>query len=358
MAISLILLVLILLVLSQFGSKLNAKSSLAWWFIFGFLALSAMSPGLLLPLAKFLGIQLVSNMVMAGLLVLLMFLSIQEGAVTTALQRKLRDSVTTLAAREFSAAHPSPSRDASGGLRVLVVSPAFNEEESLPDFLRSIRGFSPNDGHEYSFVIVNDGSKDRTEEILSAEFSKNHVSHSTNVGVAGVMLTGFKIARRAGFDLVVQCDSDGQHPVTSIPELVDAAVRSGADLVVGSRFLESGRLQRNESTTWLRRLGSTLISGTLRIFFNGTNVTDPTSGFRVYSKSASQDLLRNMPDEYPEPESLALLLMAGRSVQEIEIRMLPRSAGESSLSGLKGVTFMLKVLTALIGLKIRGLFTR
>jgi hypothetical protein len=348
----LILILLIIILISQFGAKLNAKSSFTWWLIFGFLLFSTVYPAGLLPLAHLLGIQLVSNMVMAGLLVLLMFLSIQENVISTQLQRKLRDSVTSDAASEFIQKFQNQT---SSRKRVLVAFPAFNEEGSLPGVLESLSRFKYDSEFDLTFLFVNDGSKDRTEQILSGSSAVHFVSHSTNVGVAGVMLTAFKILNRLDFDSVVQCDADGQHPIDQIPALLKCAAQERADLTIGSRYLSQGAFERHESSSLTRRVGSALISSVLKLFSSTARVTDPTSGFRVYSAQAARFLSRNMPDDYPEPESVGLLLLAGKKVVETEVSMKPRTAGESSLGGLNGAQFMIKVITALLGLRLRGM---
>ena len=84
-------------------------------------------------------------------------------------------------------------------------------------------------------------------------------------------------------------------------------------------------------------------------------MSDPTSGFRIYSKEVLPQLIKEMPEEYPEPEILALLLLKKKKIVEVPVIMNAREAGVSSISGLKSVHFMLKVMSALFGLRLRNL---
>ncbi len=177
-------------------------------------------------------------------------------------------------------------------------------------------------------------------------------------------MTVFKIANAANFDFVVRCDTDGQHPVELIPALVEKAITEKMELLIGSQFTkmrdpkitQEVPLKRLESTTLSRRIGGWLIRVPLLFFSGGREITDPTSGLRVYSRSAFLTLLSQMPDEYPEAESIAILLARRLSVVETLVRMSPRKVGLSSISGIKSVQFVLKVMSALFGLQIRTLF--
>jgi hypothetical protein len=126
--------------------------------------------------------------------------------------------------------------------------------------------------------------------------------------------------------------------------------------VLGSRFAIADAATL-ESTTRLRRLGMILIILALRLFGNIAKVSDPTSGFRVYSSRAVTTLIRTMPDEYPEPETVAILASNDLQIVEHHVDMLPRQAGVSSLSRFKSMHYMIKVLSALLGLRIRILKT-
>ncbi len=339
-----------LALLSQFGGRLSARDTVAWWAIIAFALLCATVPSVLAPIATLLGVQVVSNLVLATLILLLMLQSVEHSTRNTALTRGLRELTSVLA----SDACPLEAAD-PGTSRVLVVAPCLNEESALPELIAALQELTR--AHEgIDWLIVDDGSEAPTRECLGRLAPANHVRHRVNLGVGGVLLTGFRIADRLNYSGVVQCDADGQHPVAEIPRLVDEAGRRELDLLVGSRFL-AGDGGGDAATTPLRRAGSRLIVQVLRSFGPAGRVGDPTSGFRFYSSAAVRILLREMPDEYPEPESLAVLAIRGAALGETSVTMRSRSTGRSTIVGAEPVRFMVKVLSALVGLRLRALWT-
>ena len=99
-----------------------------------------------------------------------------------------------------------------------------------------------------------------------------------------------------------------------------------------------------------------MVNIVLALFGRTARVRDPTSGFRVYSAQAVRALLKIMPDEYPEPETIALLALRGMRIAEVPVRMGPRTAGRSTLAGFSSIRYMVKVTSALAGLRLRSLF--
>ena len=108
------------------------------------------------------------------------------------------------------------------------------------------------------------------------------------------------------------------------------------------------------ATSASRRFGALVILTVLRLFGTGAAVSDPTSGFRVFSRRLSDHALSFMPDEYPEPEMLALAVLHGGVVAETGVTMVPRTVGRSSIGGLGVIRYMVKVITALLGLRLRS----
>ncbi|WP_052517543.1 DUF2304 family protein [Archangium violaceum] len=340
------------LVFYQFGARLAARHSVSWYLISAFIFVASVRPQWLRPLADLMGIQLISNLVLAVLTMFLFAQMLEQYSESTRSQRQMVRLVASLAAQNF----PLPTSSRSERPRVLVVLPCYNEAENLPHLVPQLTALKRSTQElELDFCIINDGSVDATPAILGELAPANHVTHHTNIGVAGVLRTGFEIARRIGAHYAIQCDSDGQHPIQRIPDLVRIAQERGVDMLIGSRFAPGSDGNGLESTTKLRRLGGIMVSTTLRLF-RGARVEDPTSGFRVYSRRAMNTLLRQMPDEYPEPEAIALVALARLRIEETHVAMMPRMLGTSSISGLKSARFMTKLTSALLGLRMRTLF--
>lgn len=353
----------LLFTLSQFGGRLAAKSALVWWLALGLFMLSALIPQAFRPIADLLGVKLVSNLVMASMIVFLAYQLLDQISVTTKQIRGHRLLVSRLAMEEFMSRRPhQPDPENHLGqkkkYRALVVLPCYNEKASLPEIIAQLNGLTTNPDFDIDYCIIDDGSQDGSPALLRQNSPRNHTCHATNIGVAGVLITGFQIGIRLDVDYIIQCDSDGQHPVSFIPEFLARAHAASTDLFVGSRFLDDPDAPGHKhltSTTQLRRLGALVILTVLRLFGSATAISDPTSGYRVYSKNLFHNAVTQMPDEYPEPELLALTSTWGGVVKETRVEMTPRSGGTSSIAGLGTVVYMVKVVTALLGLRLRSL---
>ena len=344
------------LTLSQYGGRLAARNAVVWWLGLGFFMLSAVAPELLRPIANLLGIELISNFVLATMIVFLLYNMIEQTSTSTRQTRNHRELVSRLAVQEYQRKQAKLRSAATAGqIRVLIVLPCFNEAGSLPKVIADLNSLPKDPALDFNYCIVNDGSTDASYIILQEMTPQNHASHLVNIGVAGALMTGFRVAHQGDYDYVVQCDSDGQHPIAFIPDFVKRASTCAADLLVGSRFASddsSGFKCRAATTTW-RRLGSLMIRVVLRLFGRSATVSDPTSGFRVFTRRFCEIALPQMPDEYPEPELLALAAVLGGKIVETRVIMTARTAGKSSIFGLQVFSYMVKVITALLGLRLR-----
>jgi hypothetical protein len=322
---------------TQFGQRLPARSAPIWWLVAAFLLTAAVDPELLRPITRALGIELVSNFVLAMMVMFLFFQMVEHQAESARYTRQIAELTSAVALLSF------PRRE---GVKTLVVLPCHNEEGALPQVLGRLEALRTQHP-AIDYCVVDDGSTDQSPLLLKARAPANHVRHPSNVGVSGALRTGFLIARGLGVSQVVQCDSDGQHPVEEIPRLLEEARTRGADLLIGARA-------PGEGMSAARRAGALLVSLALLLFGRRARVSDPTSGLRVYSMRAVEALLRDMPDEYPEPEAVALAAVRRLAIAESRVEMLPRRTGRSSLNLLSGLRYVVKVSTALVGLRIRS----
>ena len=220
-------------------------------------------------------------------------------------------------------------------LNVLVIIPAYNEQESIVSVVRSVITAG------YDYVVVNDGSTDETLSICDRN-GFNVLSLPQNLGIGGCVQAGHKYALLNGYDVDIQFDGDGQHDVAYIPSLVEQ-IRSGSDLAIGSRFVRDSDGFRS---TALRRMGIVWLSLWIRAF-SRKRITDPTSGFRASGKKAMALFCKNYPTDYPEPESIMLAIKSGLSVDEVPVTMRERQGGKSSIGGLSSLYYMVKVSLAI-----------
>lgn len=211
--------------------------------------------------------------------------------------------------------------------RVLAIVPAYNEEESLTATIEELQRVAP----DIDYVVVNDGSRDGTLALCKAS-GFNYVSHPTNLGLTAGVQTGMKYALRHDYEMAIQFDADGQHDPAYISSLVAKMDETQADIVVGSRFVTE------EKPKSLRMMGSNLISGMIKLS-TGARIKDPTSGMRLYNKRAIQ-LFATQDWTSPEPDTLACLIRKGYKVEEVQVSMRERTAGESYLNLTRSISYM------------------
>lgn len=221
--------------------------------------------------------------------------------------------------------------------RVLVIIPAYNEEETIGRVLTELREHAPH----YDVLVVDDGSRDRTAEIVRSHRAEL-IRLPLNLGIGGAMQTGFKYALRKGYDVAVQCDADGQHPVETIPALVERLQAGDADVVIGSRYVA----HTEYTPSFYRRVGKSILSRVVD-FFIGGGITDTTSGFRAINRRALAVLARQYPEDYPEAEVLVILHKAGLKAIEVPVRMRSRQGGASSIGAAQALYYMAKVVLAI-----------
>ena len=231
--------------------------------------------------------------------------------------------------------------------KIAVVIPAYNEEESIAYVIDSVYAMQIR-GVELVPVVVNDCSKDNTAEIAAG---KNCVllDLPVNLGIGGAVQSGFRYAFEKGFDFAVQMDGDGQHPATEILKLYNAIKNSGANVAIGSRFIEGEGFQ----STVMRRLGINYLKNLIRLL-TGFSVLDNTSGFRMLDSVALELVNDYYPDEYPEPESIILYLKKGLKIVEVPVSMRERQGGVSSIRYFDQLYYILKVSLAIFYSYIRN----
>lgn len=236
-----------------------------------------------------------------------------------------------------------PDSDQKYPPRVLVIIPAYNEEKSVVSVAEQAKASYPN----VDVLVINDKSTDRTEQVLR-EHRINHISLPTNLGIGGAVQTGFMYARDHGYDIAIQVDGDGQHPPQQIPTLIDALLEKQDDFVIGSRYLHKQQIVSSRA----RWIGGGVLSGSIFLLTRKL-VTDPTSGFRAYSRKVIEYTSWSYPQEYPEPISVIELLENGFTMVEVPVQMKEREFGKSSITGLKTMFYMIKVIFAIFIAKLR-----
>ena len=168
----------------------------------------------------------------------------------------------------------------SGPIKLIIQIPCFNEEHTLPqtiaDLPREVPGVDV-----VEWLVIDDGSSDRTVEVAHSLGVDHVVSHGRNRGLAAAFMTGLDACLRAGATVIVNTDADNQYQASSIPAIVAPILAGEADMVVGERPIKDvDDFSRTKKA--LQRLGSSVVRR-----FSGTGVRDAASGFRAYSRDAA-----------------------------------------------------------------------
>ncbi len=215
----------------------------------------------------------------------------------------------------------------------LVVIPAYNEALNIEKTVNDINMNAP----DVDYVIINDGSKDDTLEVIRKN-KFNHIDGFCNLGLFGAVQTGFKLALKENYDVVIQFDGDGQHSAKYISQMI-SEIKNGNDIVIGSRFVT----EKKPFTA--RMIGSRLIGIAIRVM-TGVTITDPTSGFRAYGKNCIKEYATEMNNP-PEPDTLVYMIRKKRKIKEIQVQMNDREFGESYLNFGNTIKYMSRMLISI-----------
>lgn len=201
-----------------------------------------------------------------------------------------------------------------------IVIPSFNEGAVIAQTLQSLAEWQPR------IVVVDDGSVDETaNEVLAS--GARLVRHSVNLGQGAALMTGIRFALEQGADHIVTFDADGQHRPSDIHVLLQHASTEGADVVLGTRFLDQ---QTSEAIPESRRLLLKLAAHYTNLT-TGLTLTDAHNGLRLFNrKAASQlDIRQNRMAHASE-----LIAWLGRS--ELKVVEAPVEITYSTYSLAKG----------------------
>ncbi len=216
-----------------------------------------------------------------------------------------------------------------------IVVPAFNEGKALPETLPAMLEYVKE--MNWKLIVVNDGSKDDTREIL-AGFEQNPrlkvIHHKVNRGYGGALKSGLAAVDT---DYAVTFDADGQHQLDDIPRLLAVMMEQDADMIVGSR-------QHNKQSHWYRELGKWIIRR-IAAFLMPMPLKDLNSGFKLYRTSIMKPYLSLCPNSMAFSDVITLIFLNQKhKVLEEPIQVLPRKSGESTISTATAFETMLEII--------------
>jgi glycosyltransferase involved in cell wall biosynthesis len=202
-------------------------------------------------------------------------------------------------------------------MKLIIQIPCFDEEDQLPatlaDLPRELPGVD-----EVEWLVIDDGSTDRTVEVARANGVDHIVRLTNNKGLAAAFQAGLDASLKLGADIIVNTDADNQYYGSDIHKLVEPILRGDADMVVGDREVESVE-HFSPLKKRLQRLGSAVVRRA-----SETSVPDTTSGFRAYNREAAIQLQVVSKFTY----TLETIIQAGKmttAVEHVPIRTNPKT---------------------------------
>ena len=198
-------------------------------------------------------------------------------------------------------------------MKLIIQIPCYNEEKTLPITLkelpREVPGFD-----KVEWLIIDDGSTDRTVEVAKAHGVDYIVRHPKNLGLARAFMTGLDACLKLGADVIVNTDADNQYYAADISKLVQPILEGKAEMVIGARPIEKIK-HFSPIKKFLQKLGSWVVRIVSR-----TDVPDAPSGFRAISREAALKL--NVFSEYTY--TIETIIQAGQknmAVVSVPIRV-------------------------------------
>ena len=156
------------------------------------------------------------------------------------------------------------------------------------------------------------------------------------------MQTGFRYAWEHGFDVAVRVDGDGQHDPAELGAILAPVLADEADIAVGSRFIGGDGYRSSRS----RRIGIRLLAWIVSALTR-QKITDPTSGFQAANRLGIRLFAADYPHDYPEAEATVMVFKHRLRMTEVPVTMRARESGQSSITAVRSVYYMVKVVLAI-----------
>jgi glycosyltransferase involved in cell wall biosynthesis len=224
-----------------------------------------------------------------------------------------------------------------------IVIPAYNEENRIPRTLDHIQSFLTAKKWDAEMIVVNDGSKDETAEVVR-RFAARYAStvlidNRVNAGKGKAIRDGFLRARG---DIILFTDADDSTPIEYADKLI-AAISQGADIVIGSRWVD--RDLQAQPQPWYRRLNGRIYNFLLRKVL-GLNLTDTQNGFKAFTNAAGKAVFaqQKIPGWGFDAESLFFAYKLGFQVREVPVEYIYYAEGSKIRPYRDGAKMLLELL--------------
>jgi len=222
--------------------------------------------------------------------------------------------------------------------RVLVAIPAYDEEATIDSVINRLR----NSLSGFDLLVVNDGSRDATAQILQS-LDVVTATHLCNLGYGRAIQTAIKYAMSCNYDVLITLDADGQHHPEQIQSIYDESLRSSCDVLIGSRNINTRTYSHHPVG---RRIGMQIFSLLVRLMTN-QRIYDTTSGLKVIKHGVFEPLSHWHFVDF-HAEAIVYLMRLGYRISEFPITVAERTQGQSMYSLLSHFKYPLKTSLMLL----------
>lgn len=230
-------------------------------------------------------------------------------------------------------------------MKKLIIVPAYNEAQILPDVISNLKSNGP----DWDILIVNDCSTDETEKVAKS-LGVYVITLPINLGIGGAVQTGFKWGVKNNYHISIQFDGDGQHRAEYIQTIARPVIDNEVDLCIGSRFLRS---YSDFETIFARRCGMIIFSHYYWLL-TGQKIRDTTSGFRCYSSKIMKYYITHYPVDFPDMPVLLSAYKSGFRIAELPVTMNQRQFGKSSTNFWKSIFYPFRTIVASLAVYLSG----
>ncbi len=232
-------------------------------------------------------------------------------------KNNIKPKIKTLSSNQLSNQRSKP-------ISVSVIIPVYNEEEVITKTISAVKKvMNLSSIKEFEIIVVNDGSKDKSPQIISQIPNIIKINHPINKGYGASIKSGIRVSK---FEWILILDADGTYPIADIPKLINET--QGYDMVVGART------GKNVFIPVMRRPAKYILKKMTRIM-TGMDIPDLNSGLRIFKKSLAEKFWTMFPDGFSFTTTITLAsLTNGYSVKFIPINYFKRT-GKSSINPIK-----------------------